>query len=351
MKNNKLKQLEYLIIKNQNIQQQHSIMIENYFKSDGIAIGLIDNFIVNNQAYIVPLSTEENSVIIACEFANKIIKSGFSAEILNHDSSFAIYLEFSNLLEIKKYEKDLIKIVKSLTLNMEKRGGGFKKIIFNKIEKYLKITVYIDCCDSMGANLLNTIAEELAGFLKKNKFKIILSIVENDYENKTVKASFNLPIKRLKGLAKNSFELANNIIKANEIAFLDYKRAITHNKGILNGIEALALALKQDTRAICASIIAYSRNKPLTKYYIENDNLIGELIIPSAFATVGGTIGYDGDAINNLDILFLNKEKDSKILSMIAASIGLAQNFSALKSLVTKGIQDGHMKLHNKKIK
>ena len=363
-------------------------LIENCIGVISLPIGLGLNFIINGQKFAIPMSTEEPSVIAAASYAAKIIgaNGGF---FTNYDNSYMIaqiMYEF-DFGKIKNNEKekmfylsqinDIIKRNKKEIINygnknicnkMFIRGGGIVDIyvrnLKNNKSNFFTVEIIVNCLEAMGANLLNEIAEKMSIYLNNQKYilqKPILRVLSNLSVYRKATAEFKIDLSNLTTEKIDGYDLANLIVKANQIAEDDPFRASTHNKGIMNGIDAVAIALGQDFRAIEAGIHAYasidpdnysySSYRPLTKYEIITINnkkyLYGKLTIPIAIGTVGGVINSNNAYKNNMKIL---GNPNSEQLCQIMVSVGLAQNFAALKALVSEGIQRGHINLHAKNI-
>ena len=362
-------------------------LVENCIGVISLPIGLGLNFIINGQKYVIPMSTEEPSVIAAASFAAKIIgeNGGF---FTNCDSSYMIsqiMYEFDSTIKNKEkdkihYLKELSNIIKrnkneiikygnnNICNKMFKRGGGIVDVYIrglkNSNSNFFSIEFIVNCLEAMGANLLNEIAEKMSIYLKNQKYilqKPILRVLSNLSIYRKATSEFKIDISNLSNKNIDGYDLANLIIKANQIAKDDPFRASTHNKGIMNGIDAVAIALGQDFRAIEAGVHAYasidpenynySNYRPLTNYEIILINnkkyLYGKLTLPIAIGTVGGAINSNDAYQNNMKIL---GNPNSEELCQIMVSVGLAQNFAALRALVSEGIQKGHISLHAKNI-
>lgn len=321
-------------------------IIENQIGVLGIPFGVATNLLINNKEYIIPMSTEEPSVIAALSNAGKFIKEngGIEAFVLHREMIGQIALydieDFDKSIKIIEENKEnLIKIANEAHLGITSIGGGAKEIRIEKKEEFLIIYLYVDTVDAMGANIINTMLEAISVIVKDLiKASKLMSIISNYATSSIVKASCNLKVDK---------ELGEKIELAYKFAKADIYRAVTNNKGILNGIDAVTLVTGNDTRAIEASIHSYAsangKYEPLTKWEYKNGILYGELEIPIPIATVGGSIGLNKTSKIALEIL---GNPNAKELSKIVCAVGLAQNFSALKALVTVGIQKGHMKLH-----
>ena len=321
--------------------------IENYIYISQQPFSIATNFIINNQEYVIPMVIEEPSVVAAASNGAKklgniqstISKKWGLGEIIIYDLDDIE--DTKNFLLTKKTE--LIEIANKSHPSINKRGGGVKDLRVEIKEQFLIIYLEVDCCDAMGANIINTILEALASHLKNYySYKILMAIVSNLPLNSLVSSKATIEL---------DLEIANKIVLANELAKADIFRATTHNKGIFNGIFGLVQATGNDSRAIEAAGHSYAsisgKYQPLTNYFIQDNKLNLELSLPMPIATKGGTIGHN--PINKIALEIL-KNPTAIELAKIAGAIGLAQNFAALYALVTSGIQKGHMALHAKTI-
>jgi hydroxymethylglutaryl-CoA reductase len=327
-------------------------MIENVIGTISIPVGIATNFIINKKPILIPMATEESSIIAACSRAAKL-SNGFTAKNKSNKMTGQILLtNIKNpqnaIKQINKNKKKILKQTKNNTI-IEKLGGGAKEITAKKIAKNkIEIHLIVDCIDAMGANTVNTMCEKIAPTIEKlTNGKALLKIISNLSTHRTVKAKTTWKKQKISG--ENTI---NKIIEAQKFAQLTPHRAATHNKGIMNGIDAIALATGNDWRALEAAAHTYaSHNKkysPLTKYYKnKKGDLCGEIELPITVGTVGGATKINPAAQENLKILGTKKASE---LAEIMAAVGLAQNFAALHAIVTEGIQKGHMRLHAKNI-
>lgn len=321
--------------------------IENYIYISQQPFAVATNFIINNQEYVIPMVIEEPSVVAAASngakklgnIETKMLKKWGLGEIALYD--IEDLQSNKNFLLSKKEE--LINIANNSHPSINKRGGGVKDLNVEIKNQFLIIYLEVDCCDAMGANIINTMLEELASYLKNNyNYKILMSIVSNLPLNSLVSARAEIEL---------DLDIANKMVLANKLAQADIHRAATHNKGIFNGIFGLVQATGNDSRAIEAAGHSYAsisgKYQPLTNYFIQNNKLNLELTLPMPIATRGGTIGHN--PINKISLEILKNPTAIK-LAQIAVAVGLAQNFAAVYALVTNGIQKGHMALHAKTI-
>jgi len=356
---------------NKKIQTIHDEFIENSISNFYLPIGVAPNFVINGKDYTLPMAIEESSVVAASSRAAKYwsTRGGFKTEVLGVEKIGHVHFIFNGenkkiISFFKIIKKNLIKSTSDLTINMNSRGGGITSVSLinntNKMKGYFQIEVGFKTANSMGANFINTCLEKIAdellleakkynSFSKKEKnIKIIMSILSNYTPNSIVKVSVCCPIKNLESESNMSKkEFCDKFIKAVKIGEIDIYRAVTNNKGIMNGIDALLIATGNDFRAVDAGIHAYaSRNgkySSLSSAWIKNKEFNFQMTIPLSVGTVGGIINLHPIAKWSLNLL--NNPNSNQLMQIISAA-GLAQNFAAIRSLITSGIQKGHMKMH-----
>lgn len=328
-------------------------LIENQISEFELPMGLARNFVVNGYTYQVPMVTEEPSVVaaasngakIAGEFTAEVIQRLMRGQIVFYD----IQAPEKVLQKLEEEEARIFQCAIEAYPSIVKRGGGLRHYgtrIFEE-EKFLSVDFKIDVKDAMGANITNSILEGLSQLFREwfPQEQILFSILSNYATESLVKVSCDIPVSNLSKEGKGQ-EVAEKIVAASRFSKLDTYRATTHNKGIMNGINAVVLATGNDTRAIAAGIHAYAAKngsyQGLGTWQTHNDKLHGELIVPLPVATVGGGVKVLPKAQTALEILGV---KEAKILAQIIASVGLAQNLAALRALVSEGIQQGHMSL------
>lgn len=354
---------------NHKLQQLHDEFIENTITNYYLPLGIAPNFLINNQLYTIPMAIEESSVVAAASKAAKfwLDRGGFKAKVISTKKIGQVHFMYSGSFDTLKayfnYIKPQLKAnAKPITKNMENRGGGILDIeLIDKtqdIPNYYQLHATFDTLDAMGANFINSCLESFANTfkneaeyfndIKDSDIDIVMSILSNYVPDCLVRAEVNCKIEELNeddNISPQDF--ANKFIQAVQIAEVEPYRAVTHNKGIMNGIDAVVLATGNDFRAVEAGVHAYaSRNgsySSLTHASIENGIFKFWIEIPLALGTVGGLTGLH--PLVKLSLEMLNKPS-AKELMMIAAVAGLAQNFAALRSLTTTGIQQGHMKMH-----
>lgn len=332
-------------------------MIENIVGVVHLPVGIATNFRINGIEKVIPMAIEEPSVIAGASKAAKLcLPDGFTASA---DKSVMIgQIQLVNIKSPKKAietlnakRETILEIARKLTESLTKYGGGVKdfepKLIKTKRGDMIIVYFYVNVADAMGANTINTFLEKISPTIAEyTESEVRLRILSNLATKRMVRA---------KAVWKKEIIGADTIEKfldAYEFALNDVYRCATHNKGIMNGISAVALATGNDWRAVEAGAHAYAAIKKggyssLTHYEKDNDgNLVGSIELPLAVATIGGAIGSLPTAKLSLKIL---GAKSSQDLAMAMACTGLANNFAALYALSTKGIQEGHMKLHARK--
>ncbi|MCL5246773.1 hydroxymethylglutaryl-CoA reductase, degradative [Cellulophaga sp. 20_2_10] len=353
------------------LQKLHDEFIENTISNYYLPLGIAPNFLINNKLYAVPMAIEESSVVAAASKAAKfwLSRGGFKTTILGTEKVGQVHFIFKG--DSKKLESFfnsikplLISDSNELTTSMKKRGGGISKIeLRNKtadLANYYQLHCTFETLDAMGANFINSCLEQFAITLKREallysdfsntekNIEVVMSILSNYVPNCIVRAEVSCKVEELNEDANiKSSQLAEKLVQAVTIAKVEPYRAVTHNKGIMNGIDSVILATGNDFRAIEAGIHAYaSRNgaySSLTDASIENGIFRFWIDIPLALGTVGGLTNLHPLVKVALEIL---QKPSAKELMQIVAATGLAQNFAALRSLVTTGIQEGHMKMH-----
>lgn len=343
---------------------------ENVIANFLFPYSIAPNFLIDNNPYTIPMVTEESSVVAATSKSASFwySRGGFKTEIIGTTKHGQVHFKFAGNVKsltekFKYYKADLLKSVESVNAKMKSRGGGIKEIVLvdktEALPNYFQIDVSFNTCDAMGANYMNSCLEaighelkhliECDADLKHTPIDIIMAILSNYSPSNAVKVSVETPVLQLDDgkLKLHPTEFARRFYDAVEIANNDVGRAVTHNKGIYNGIDAVALATGNDWRAIEANGHAYAaRNggyKSLSQVEICDGIFYFSATFPMQVGTVGGITSLHPMAKLSLDIL---ENPSAEELMKIMASVGLATNFSSVKSLVTTGIQKGHMKMH-----
>ena len=346
------------------LQKLHDEFAENTLSNFYLPFAVAPNFLINNKQYTIPMVTEESSVIAAASKAAKfwLDKGGFKAKVISTTKIGQVHFiykgDFQTLNEYFEIIKPkLFSDVISLTTNMNKRGGGVKDIqlvnLNDQIENYFQLKATFDTQDAMGANFINSCLEQFGKTLKDNyedssRIEIIMSILSNYVPDCIVKAEVSCNIEELKDRSIiNPMVFAKNFVRAVNIAQVDKYRAVTHNKGIMNGIDAVVIATGNDFRAVESGAHAYASKsgsyRSLTRAYVKNNIFNFSIEVPLALGTVGGLTKLHPLANLALEML---ENPNARDLMKITAVAGLAQNFAAIKSLITTGIQHGHMKMH-----
>lgn len=355
---------------NVEIQKQFDGFSENTISNFHLPFGVAPNFLINGKDYVIPMVTEESSVVAAVSNAAKfwMERGGIQAKVIDTQKLGQVHFFFQGSPEklkiyFQNHKSELIKSAADLTANMEKRGGGLLRLDLLDMTQlepnYYQFKVAFETCDSMGANFINSVLERLGSEFRKmvatsNEFspeesiEINMCILSNYTPDCLVEASVSCTVEYLgivNGFAPQHF--ADKFTKAVRIAEIDVHRATTHNKGILNGIDSLVIATGNDFRAVESCIHTYAAKdgqyRSLSKAWIEKDIFHLSLKFPIALGTVGGLTSLHPLAKTSLQILGNPSAQD---LMKIAAAVGLMQNFAAVKSLTTTGIQLGHMKMH-----
>ena len=333
-------------------------MVENVIGTISFPLGIATNFRINGKDYLIPMAIEEPSVIAAASKAAKIAKKqgGFTMEADDSYSIGQIQVVDVNvksaMSSIMRSEKEILKLANSKSKTLSKMGKGAKKVSCKKINSdsgpMLIVELLIDVGDAMGANVTNTMCEGVAPLIEKlTGGRVILRILSNYSTKRLVRGTAIFDKKEV-----GDQETVDNIILAYQFAANDPYRAVTHNKGIMNGIISVAHATGQDTRAIEAAAHAYAsragKYNPLTGWKKDKaGNLIGKIELPMSVGIVGGIVNIHPMIKVCTKILGI---KSAKELACVVGAVGLAQNFSAIRALASEGIQKGHMKLHARNI-
>ncbi|MCZ6583502.1 MAG: hydroxymethylglutaryl-CoA reductase, degradative [Thaumarchaeota archaeon] len=329
-------------------------MVENAIGTFALPLGIATNFQVNGRDYLVPMVIEEPSVVAAASKGAKMTRAhgGFKAQASDAYSIGQIQVVNvdvkSAITKIQQSSKEILELANSKSRTLPKLGKGAKEVTCREITTesgpMLIVELLIDVGDAMGANVTNTMCEAVAPLVEKlTSGKVLLRILSNYSTKRMVSSTATFNKKDLGGE-----ETVKNIILAYQFAANDEYRAVTHNKGVMNGTISVANATGQDSRAIEAAANAYAarggRYGSLTEWKKDNDgNLVGKIELPLSVGIVGGIINVHPIAKLCLKILGV---KSASELACVMAAVGLAQNLSALRALVSEGIQKGHMKLH-----
>ncbi|MBL7813178.1 MAG: hydroxymethylglutaryl-CoA reductase, degradative [Bacteroidetes bacterium] len=354
------------------VQKLHDEFIENTISNFYLPFGIAPNFLINGQLYAIPMAIEESSVVAAASKAANfwLERRGFKTTILStrkvghvhfiwHGQNHETLFHFFENIQSKFYENS-----QAITRNMESRGGGIADLKLRDkthLEPgYYQLEAQFETCDSMGANFINSCLESFAHTLQEEmatsallegddrQLQIVMSILSNYTPECLVRVEVSCPVEEInEGSGIGNQEFAEKFCRAIRIAEIEPYRAVTHNKGIMNGIDSVVLATGNDFRAVEACIHAYAaRNgsyRSLTHAEIVDDLFVFSMEIPLSLGTVGGITSLHPMVKFAHEIL---GHPNAQGLMQIVAAAGLAQNFSAVRSLITSGIQKGHMKMH-----
>lgn len=352
------------------LQQLHDEFIENTITNLYIPLGVAPNFLINDKYKTIPMAIEESSVVAAASKAAKFwaTRGGFKTKIINTEKIGQVHFNFNGDAEkLQSFFQDIktkfFTDTQSITKNMQQRGGGILDIQLkdkrNLLENYYQLHATFETKDSMGANFINSCLEQFASTLKEefqnsdlfsaeDNLQVIMSILSNYVPHCLVRAEVSCPIEDLSEKhIPNPLEFAERFVQAVQIAEVEPFRAVTHNKGIMNGVDAVVLATGNDFRAVEAGVHAYASKNgqyaSLSHAKIENGIFTFWIEIPLALGTVGGLTSLH--PLVKLCLEILEKPSATELMEITAVA-GLAQNFAALRSLTTTGIQEGHMKMH-----
>ena len=354
---------------NDKLQSLHDEFIENTITNYYLPLGVAPNFLINGKHYTIPMAIEESSVVAAASKAAKfwLDRGGFKAEVISTTKIGQVHFMYDGSVELLKSYFDFIKPklisdTESITKNMEKRGGGILDIELidktSSLNNYYQLHASFETQDAMGANFINSCLEQFAKTFKDNAngfenfnsddLEIVMSILSNYVPNCLVRVEVSCKVSELNESENISPEdFANKFLQAIQIAEVEPYRAVTHNKGIMNGIDAVVLATGNDFRAVEAGVHAYATKNgsytSLTHASVEDGVFKFWMEIPLALGTVGGLTNLH--PLVKLSLELLGKPSAKELMQIVAVA-GLAQNFAALRSLTTTGIQQGHMKMH-----
>ena len=349
----------------QDLQLLHDEFIENTISNYYLPLGIAPNFLIDGTYYSIPMAIEESSVVAAASKAAKYwsTRGGFKTEIIGTEKIGQVHFLYPGETDklqsfFNSITAQLTADCKPLTKNMEARGGGLSSIELrdktHDLQHYYQLHCTFETADAMGANFINSCLEQLAKSLEREAIRheidieVVMSILSNYVPNCLVRAKVSCSVEELgtiAGIPPKAF--AKKMVQAVSIAKASPFRAVTHNKGIMNGIDAVVIATGNDFRAIEAAAHAYASKEghysSLSHAEIKDNQFNFWIDIPMAVGTVGGLTKLHPLVKLSLEIL---QHPDAKQLMRIIAVAGLAQNFAAVKSLVTTGIQQGHMKMH-----
>lgn len=344
--------------------QAANLMIENVVGTFSLPNAIAVNFLIDQRDRIVPMVVEEPSVLAAVSNMARVARSGggFYTEV--DDGVMIGQVQIPDVQDAETCKRllqealpHLMEVTRGVHPRLEERGGGLRGFEVRHvryeepgqpIEDIVVLHFHLDCVDAMGANMVNTIAEHLAPHVETiTGQRVGLRILSNLADQRLARARVRLPTTELAPEPDTGREVARRIAEAWRFAWADPYRAATHNKGVMNGIDAVALATGNDWRAVEAGAHAFAAQsgqyRPLTRWSLEEDHLIGQIELPLQLGTVGGPIRIHPTVRTNLELMGVQTARD---LSGVTAAVGLAQNLGALRALATEGIQEGHMRMH-----
>ncbi len=319
--------------------------LENSIGYFPVNLAVANYFLIDGRDYFIPMATEEPSVVAAASHGAKIARAGGGFRTGTGEQlmlSQVVITDAKRDLDVAQFVDIASRIAQSEMPSVVAAGGGFRGLDAERKGKYLVIRIWIDPADSMGANTLDRVAEALAPlFEEATGGKALLKILSNRVTRRLAWAEVEVPAEAVGGS-----DVAARIAEASDFAMLDEDRAVTHNKGIMNGVIALALATGNDTRALEAAAHSYAaktgRYTPLSTWKFDGSKLSGKIELPVPVGVVGGSLKSNETAAFCLRLLRISRASE---LGRIMAAVGLAQNLAALMALVTEGIQKGHMRL------
>lgn len=340
-------------------------MIENVIGIHSLPLGIALNFRVNGNDVLVPMAVEEPSIVAGASYMAKLARQGGGFRAETSLPEMIGQIQILDINDLEKAEKEILEnknyllaIANDMDSILQRLGGGAKDIQVRKFEdspigKFLVVHLIYDVRDAMGANAVNTACEKLAPHIESiTEGRVHLRILTNLADRRLVKADCVIPLKNLAFDGFSAERVRDGIIEAWAFAVVDPYRATTHNKGVMNGIDAVVVATGNDWRAIEAGAHAYAARSgsytSLTKWgKDESGNLIGSIEMPMAVGIVGGNTSAHPTAKASIKLMGVETASE---LAEIIASVGLAQNLAALRALATEGIQRGHMSLHARQV-
>lgn len=354
-----------VLLKNPLINEEvANSLIENVIGQGTLPVGLLPKIIVDDKEYVVPMMVEEPSVVAAANYGAKLVNNTGGFKTIKSERLMIGQIVFDDVSDtdalaqaIYDLEPQIEQIAAEAYPSIIERGGGYRRIEIDTFpeNQLLSLKVFVDTKDAMGANMLNTILEAITAHMK-NEFPdrdVLMSILSNHATASVVRVQGEIDIKDLNKGDRSGEEVAQRMERASVLAQVDIHRAATHNKGVMNGIHAVVLATGNDTRGAEASAHAYAsrdgqyRGIATWKFDKERGRLVGTIEVPMTLAIVGGGTKVLPIAKASLELLNVQSAQE---LGQVVAAVGLAQNFSACRALVSEGIQKGHMSLQYKSL-
>lgn len=335
-------------------------LVENYLYNFGVPTGLLLDLPIDGENVVVPMTTEEPSVIAAANNGAKMMRMGQGVQtdmperLVRGQVILTDVADFDALAQwVASEEACLIDDINASRPSMVKRGGGLKKLTVQSLdETTAEVTLFVDTQAAMGANVVNSLSEAASRIFRSEGYDVLMGILSNYATESLVHAVVRIPVDALQAKDGTAGDIvAKKIEQASRIEQLTPYRAVTANKGIMNGVEAVALASGNDTRAINAALHAYASRdgqyRGLVNWFVDGDELVGETELPILVGVVGGSIGIVPAVQMNHALM---DQPNVERLSSILAGVALAQNLAALRALVSTGIQAGHMALQGKSL-
>lgn len=352
--------LERIIVApNDTLLELADAMVESSVGAIPIPLGIAAGFLIDGRVVDVPMATEEPSVIAAATYAARIVRSGggFTTWADPPIVTSQIFLADCGPVGAARLQAQTDRIQAAADASLERmraRGGGVRELDVCWLPEsgLVRLQIHIDVRDAMGANTADTVAESIRPLAQEiSGGSVLMAILTNDGSRRRAGARFELPVAKLARGRFSGDEAAARIAHASLLAGEDPSRAVTHNKGIMNGVTAIAIATGNDTRGLEAAVHAYAardgRYRSLSEFSVRNAKLHGTIELPVPLGTVGGAAGIHPASAAALKAL---GSPGSTSLGRIAAAVGLAQNLAALFALATEGIQRGHMSLHERRL-
>ncbi|MCH4164872.1 MAG: hydroxymethylglutaryl-CoA reductase, degradative [Lentilactobacillus diolivorans] len=334
-------------------------LIENYLTDYALPEGIVTNLVVNDQPYLVPMVTEEPSVIAAASNGSKLLADGkgISGAVLDRVVTGQVVIKTSQFekvnLFIQQHQAEAIEVANKSHQRILQYSRGARELAVRQLDSsFVSVDLTVDTGEAMGANLINTMLEAVANWLREQlHVEITMAILSNFADGSLVRVSGCVNSDKLATQTMTGRQVAQRIVDASRVAQIDIRRAATHNKGIMNGIDAAVIALGNDSRAVESAVHSFAARdgsyRGVSQWRIDHDRLVGEMTVPMP-------IGFLGGATKVLPLVSVNQAimgvKNVHEEMMVIAAVGLAQNLAALKALVTDGIQRGHMNLQLKSL-
>lgn len=334
-------------------------LIENNLTSYSLPEGVVTGLIVNGHHHLVPMVTEEPSVIAAASNGAKLLSAeeGIQCEVSQKLLSGQVIVKHADFKTVSKFietnRSKILELANQSHPSILKYGGGAKKVSVRELsDTFLSVDLSVDTGEAMGANMINTMLEAVSNWLSDQlQVETTMAILSNFSDEEVVEVTGKVAFDELAGKSFNGRQVAQRIVDASEVAQLDIRRAATHNKGIMNGVDAAVIAFGNDWRAVESAAHAFAARqgsyKGLSTWQIVGNQLVGKMTLPVPIGFVGGASKVLPLVAVNQQIAQVHNSQDEM---QVIAAVGLAQNLAALKALVTDGIQKGHMNLQLKSL-